>query len=132
LAEADGERVERGRLRAPLRTQVGRDQRRAPEHLRDRHRPHAPQPALDRALEGEADQRRRQERQRLEVRIAKHPSPQCQRQRRGGPGVQGHLERLARVGGQVGVVPAEQPRHQRQVTRARHGQQLGRALEEAQ
>jgi hypothetical protein len=50
------------------------------------------------------------------------------RQRRRRAGVERHLEQLALLRVELRVAPAEQPRHEREVARARHGQELGGSL----
>ena len=66
------------------------------------------------------------------ARGGRHLVAQPDEQRRRRAGVQRHLEGLAQLGVELGVGPAEQPRHERGVGRGGDRQQLGGPVEHPQ
>ena len=125
---------------APLRPGVGDEHRRGAGQQPVGRRPRPAQAALDRPLQGVADDCRRQEGEAEEddpaaVELAQllgdHP-PLADQQGRRGAGVQRHLEALAQLRVDRLPVPARQPGEEDDIGRAGDRQQLRRSLDEAQ
>jgi hypothetical protein len=125
---------------AQLRGAVGERHRQRAGEQRDRRRPRAAEPLLDRPLEGVAGGGGGEERQRedggsasVEVgELAGDRLPLADQQRRRGAGVERDLEALSQLGVLAGALPAGEPGDQRQVGGARDRQQLGRPLNRPQ
>ncbi len=98
------------------------------------------EPGLDRPLERIADDGGRRERQRDQQQPAEiEPAERVadlvaerDQERRRGSGVERHLEGLAQLRIEPVVLPAEQPRDERDVPRGRDREQLGRAVQGAE
>jgi len=106
------------------RRAVGHCEREPSRDLGRRHLPRSPQPPLDRLLEHEPRGRRRRKGERCperprSVELPEHLSQlAAQRDKQGdrAAGVQGDLERLAKLGVEVHVGRVEQRRDEREVT----------------
>ena len=140
LREAESETVHRRRLPAvaTLRIAVGGDHRGGAGQEPSRRRDRTAEAPLDRPLEEDAEEGRRQERESEHPRLApvegaklfQDDLPLADQERCRRAGVQRHPERLLQVG--VLPVPAEEPGHQREVCGARDRQKLGRSLDRAE
>ncbi len=142
LRRADHDRVHQARLlaRAPLRPPVGDRHRHGAGDQRDRDRVRLREAALDRPLEPQRDQRRGREGERQAGKVVQperpqvlaHLLPEADQQRHRTTGVERHLDRLADLGVELAVGPAQHRRHQHEVSGAGDGKQLGRSLDRAE